>query len=126
MFRSLSLAATLIAGAGAMSEQGARPVIGKSSGPVTRPNPFFGKAKVVPEAAPGALAEDMSLAIPFSSRPTKLNGALVGDVGFDPLGLSNLWDLNWLRSAELKHGRVGMLATTGFLVQVCAAALSRA
>lgn len=59
----------------------------------------------------------MSEAIPFQERPAKLDGSLIGDIGFDPLGLSNLWDLNWLRAAELKHGRVGMLASLGFIVQ---------
>merc|ERR1712087_580754 len=40
--------------------------------------------------------------------------------GFDPLGLSTLgseYTLNWFRAAELKHSRVAMLATTGYLVQ---------
>ena len=40
-----------------------------------------------------------------------------GDVGFDPLGISGLIDVRWLREAELKHGRVCMLAATGMLVQ---------
>jgi len=38
---------------------------------------------------------------------------MAGDVGFDPLGLSNIddvgIDLYWLREAEIKHGRVAML-----------------
>eukprot|EP00953_Heterococcus_sp_UTEX-ZZ885_P022517 12456-Heterococcus_DN1.PRE.1 len=42
-----------------------------------------------------------------------------GDVGFDPLGLSNIDDLGidyyWLREAELKHSRVAMLAIAGVL-----------
>ena len=40
--------------------------------------------------------------------------------GFDPLGLANLGSdqtLAWFRAAELKHGRVAMLATTGYIVQ---------
>lgn len=39
---------------------------------------------------------------------------------FDPLGLANLGSestLAWFRAAELKHSRVAMLATTGYLVQ---------
>uniref|UniRef100_A0A7S0J1N8 Uncharacterized protein n=1 Tax=Calcidiscus leptoporus TaxID=127549 RepID=A0A7S0J1N8_9EUKA len=34
---------------------------------------------------------------------------------FDPLGLADKYDLNWLREAELKHGRVCMLAFAGFI-----------
>jgi len=44
---------------------------------------------------------------------------MAGDVGFDPLGLSNIddvgIDLYWLREAELKHCRVAMMAVVGFL-----------
>lgn len=34
---------------------------------------------------------------------------------FDPLNLADKYDLNWLREAELKHGRVCMLAYLGWL-----------
>jgi len=34
---------------------------------------------------------------------------------FDPLDLSSKYDVNWLREAELKHGRVCMLAFLGWL-----------
>lgn len=44
---------------------------------------------------------------------------MAGDVGFDPLGLSNIEDvgidLYWLREAEIKHCRLAMLAVVGFL-----------
>ena len=40
-----------------------------------------------------------------------------GNVEFDPLGFSDVYDVKWLREAELKHGRVSMLAVTGWLVQ---------
>jgi len=39
---------------------------------------------------------------------------------FDPMGLATLGSdetLAWFRAAELKHSRVAMLATTGYLVQ---------
>ena len=42
---------------------------------------------------------------------------LAADAGFDPLGFSDYYDLKWLREAEIKHGRVCMLAATGFCVQ---------
>jgi len=42
------------------------------------------------------------------------DGTLAGDAGFDPLGLSELntlgLDLYWFREAEIKHGRIAMLA----------------
>lgn len=38
-----------------------------------------------------------------------------GNKIFDPLNLASKYDVNWLREAELKHGRVTMLATVGFL-----------
>jgi light-harvesting complex I chlorophyll a/b binding protein 1 len=44
---------------------------------------------------------------------------MAGDVGFDPLGLSEIdgvgIDLYWLREAELKHCRLAMLAVAGVL-----------
>jgi light-harvesting complex I chlorophyll a/b binding protein 1 len=44
---------------------------------------------------------------------------MAGDVGFDPLGLSEIEavgiDLYWLREAEIKHARIAMLATVGFI-----------
>lgn len=49
--------------------------------------------------------------IPGSTMPFKT---------FDPLGLATLGSdstLAWFRAAELKHSRVAMLATTGYLVQ---------
>jgi len=65
------------------------------------------------------MAETKSTALPFLNRPRLLDGSMAGDVGFDPLGLSNIddvgIDLYWLREAEIKHGRVAMLATAGFL-----------
>ena len=39
---------------------------------------------------------------------------------FDPFGLSKDKDeetINWYRSAELKHGRISMLATLGIFIQ---------
>jgi hypothetical protein len=59
-----------------------------------------------------------SKAMPFLTQPPNLDGSMPGDVGFDPLGISTFLDVKWLREAELKHGRICMLAWTGCLVQV--------
>jgi hypothetical protein len=60
-------------------------------------------------------AGEMSKSLPFLLQPPALDGTMVGDVGFDPLGFTNNFDIKWLREAELKHGRVSMLATVGFV-----------
>jgi light-harvesting complex I chlorophyll a/b binding protein 1 len=63
-------------------------------------------------------AEEMSKSIPFLVRPEKLDGSLAGDMGFDPMRLSDIQaDLKYARWSELKHGRICMLAILGILVQ---------
>eukprot|EP00304_Pavlova_gyrans_P003909 CAMPEP_0206036242 /NCGR_PEP_ID=MMETSP1466-20131121/2627_1 /ASSEMBLY_ACC=CAM_ASM_001126 /TAXON_ID=44452 /ORGANISM="Pavlova gyrans, Strain CCMP608" /LENGTH=201 /DNA_ID=CAMNT_0053410689 /DNA_START=11 /DNA_END=616 /DNA_ORIENTATION=- len=62
------------------------------------------------------MAGEKSASIPFLPKPEALDGTLPGDVGFDPLGLSSTFDLKWMQEAELKHGRLCMLATLGFVV----------
>lgn len=57
-----------------------------------------------------------STALPWADKPLIGDGSIVGDAGFDPLNLANgPADLVWLRTAELKHGRLCMLATVGFV-----------
>jgi len=72
-----------------------------------------------------------SKAIPFLKQPKGLDGSLVGDYGFDPLGLATR-DLNLgsvekgrsvayvlrdYREAEIRHGRLAMLAALAWPVQ---------
>jgi len=72
-----------------------------------------------------------SIALPFASAPATLDGSMLGDVGFDPLGFSTtpvgpwfsglegrngvIGNLAWYREAELIHGRISMLAVVGFI-----------
>mmetsp|Transcript_13108 Transcript_13108/g.16552 ORF Transcript_13108/g.16552 Transcript_13108/m.16552 type:complete len:234 (-) Transcript_13108:26-727(-) len=60
-----------------------------------------------------ALSE-RSPCLPFLLRPQRCKG-YVGDVGFDPANFSSRWSMEYLREAELKHGRVCMLAWTGWV-----------
>eukprot|EP01031_Cornospumella_fuschlensis_P031278 gene31278-37799_t len=56
----------------------------------------------------------------FPENPTGLSGSLAPTGFFDPLGLSNGKDaatLKQWREAEIKHGRVSMLAAVGLLTQ---------
>ena len=48
----------------------------------------------------------MSESLPFALRPAALDGSMVGDVGFDPLGFAKTkGDLLNYREAEIKHAR---------------------
>lgn len=81
---------------------------------------FSGPAVRAPGASSVKMATgDKSQALPWAPRPVNLDGTLAGDVGFDPLGFSSksVEDLYRYREAELKHGRVCMLAVTGMLTQ---------
>jgi light-harvesting complex I chlorophyll a/b binding protein 1 len=64
-----------------------------------------------------AVSMQMSPSVPFLKQPKALDGSMVGDVGFDPLGLSSVADIKFLREAELKHCRVAMLAAAGSMFQ---------
>jgi len=57
--------------------------------------------------------------IPIFKRPDYMTGTIPGDMGFDPLGIGS-WDIcnmNFLREAEIKHGRVAMLGFAGIMVE---------
>ena len=69
-------------------------------------------APVVQRAAAPTMKK--SEALPFMEEPAHLAG-MVGNVGFDPLSLSTPQNIKWMREAELKHGRMTMLAWTGYV-----------
>jgi hypothetical protein len=62
-------------------------------------------------------AKPTSSSMPFLPKPMNLGGLPGAEVEFDPLGFSDTFDVRWLREAELKHGRVCMLATLGFAAE---------
>jgi len=57
---------------------------------------------------------EMSIAVPFLKRPTKLDGTHAGDIGFDPLGFTESNDLYTMMEAEIRHSRLAMLAVIGW------------
>jgi len=97
----------------------------------------FGKKKAAKKAAPAPVksAGGPSTALPWATAPAALDGSMVGDAGFDPLGFSELPlggyqplpfyigkechglkdTLTFYREAELMHGRIAQIAIVGFL-----------
>lgn len=51
---------------------------------------------------------------PFAGQQV-LKGWVGEEKGFDPLGVTDALPVYWVREAELKHGRLCMLATVGAL-----------
>lgn len=67
-----------------------------------------------------APAQQGARSMAISSSIEDMTGSTAPFPAFDPLDLASLGSestLAWFRAAELKHGRVAMLATTGYLVQ---------
>ena len=83
----------------------------------------------VPPSADAWANAGPSQALPFATAPATLDGSMIGDAGFDPLGFSTVpvgpWfngiegrdgqigNLNWYREAELIHGRIAQVAVLG-------------
>ena len=49
------------------------------------------------------------------SDPFRIGKYSVKGTIYDPLNLASTYDNNWLREAEIKHGRVCMLAFAGYV-----------
>merc|ERR1719222_203266 len=60
-------------------------------------------------------AKKYSASVPFLVHPKQLDGWVGGEKGFDPLGTTDAIPVYIMREAELKHGRVCMLATIGWI-----------
>lgn len=86
--------------------------------------------KSKPVASSGVSFNQPSQALPFTFGPDTLDGSMIGDVGFDPVGFSScdmaaffdkdatdsMSSLQWMREAEIAHGRIAQLAVLGFIV----------
>lgn len=66
---------------------------------------------------------DMAVSKPMNALPfltaaaCQSSGLADAETGFDPLYFSDFLDIKFLREAELKHGRICMLASTGYMAQ---------
>mmetsp|Transcript_4144 Transcript_4144/g.7571 ORF Transcript_4144/g.7571 Transcript_4144/m.7571 type:complete len:215 (-) Transcript_4144:58-702(-) len=56
-----------------------------------------------------------SRSVPFLDAPKNLPPSTPGSADFDPLGFSDYYDPKFLREAEIKHGRICMLASLGWV-----------
>jgi len=74
--------------------------------------------EAAPEEAEKPAAYVASESLPFLEYPPNLKG-YVGDVGFDPFRFSDFVPMDFLREAELKHGRICMMAAAGFAAVDC-------
>jgi len=74
----------------------------------------FAPTQIATSRASTQLAAEKSQALPFLAYPENLKG-YVGDAGFDPFRFSDFVPMDFLREAEIKHGRICMLAWTGFV-----------
>lgn len=85
----------------------------KESRPIVDPLNMYADVDAVDKQV-----DTMSRALPFVARPQHLNGSMVGDAGFDPLGLAAAGRdrLEFMRESELKHARIAMLAAAGWPV----------
>jgi hypothetical protein len=104
MLRSLAIFAAVVAQASAFAPGAVLPSAARRAPTASAPQMAV---------FPGSFSES----VPFLKQPAMLDGTLAGDVGFDPLGFSDIFDVKVLREAELKHGRIAMLAVLGWLVQ---------
>lgn len=66
---------------------------------------------------PTGVAKPMN-SLPFlQAAACQSSGLTDAATGFDPLYFSDFLDIKFLREAELKHGRICMLASTGYMAQ---------
>ena len=71
-----------------------------------------------PVAKTGTSLSAKSTALPFLEAPPNCEG-YVGNAGFDPFRFSDFAPVDFLREAELKHGRIAMMAWLGFVSVDC-------
>lgn len=95
------------------------PTLSLTSSPLLSRSSLCG-ARLARSAAPArgtVTMVEMSPSMPFLPKPKNLSKDMPGYTGFDPLALSEIFDVKWLQESEIKHGRVAMLGFIGIIVQ---------
>jgi len=113
----IAVLATLLAGASAFapaSFNGRRATLIREEAAAEAP----AEAEEAAEEEPAGPTYVASTALPFLEYPPNLAG-YVGDAGFDPFRFSDFVPMDFLREAELKHGRICQLAIVGFAAVDC-------
>mmetsp|Transcript_49507 Transcript_49507/g.107798 ORF Transcript_49507/g.107798 Transcript_49507/m.107798 type:complete len:271 (-) Transcript_49507:180-992(-) len=103
-FAVLSIAVGFVLGNSRMAGSRAK---GVARGAVVYSDPF--------PKLPDEPEQKMSAALPYLKYPAQLEGWVGGEKGFDPLSVTDALPVYLVREAELKHGRVCMLATVGWI-----------
>jgi len=78
---------------------------------------FCGGRQAVGRHSVATKALEASRSLPYLPKPKNIAGWVGEEAEFDPVGFSDWYDMKWLREAELKHGRVTMVATVGYVAQ---------
>lgn len=82
-------------------------------------NPLhFSSVTPTNNTAPVTSLSAKSQSLPFLDSPPNCEG-YVGNVGFDPFRFSDFAPVDFLREAELKHGRICMMAWLGYVSVDC-------
>jgi len=83
----------------------------------------FQGPSVAPSVVSRCAGASMAVSKPMNAMPfltaasCQSSGLVDAETGFDPLYFSDFLDIKFLREAELKHGRICMLASTGYMAQ---------
>jgi len=101
--------------AAAKAARAAEAAAAEGAPPAAEAEPAAAMASAVADPTYNMGQPGMSKSIPFLKQPVALDGSMAGDIGFDPLGLTEVVPLAWAREAELKHARVCMLAVAGYV-----------
>eukprot|EP00172_Hildenbrandia_rubra_P001812 Plantae.Rhodophyta-Hildenbrandia_rubra.ctg2423.p1 GENE.Plantae.Rhodophyta-Hildenbrandia_rubra.ctg2423~~Plantae.Rhodophyta-Hildenbrandia_rubra.ctg2423.p1 ORF type:complete len:245 (+),score=25.70 Plantae.Rhodophyta-Hildenbrandia_rubra.ctg2423:88-735(+) len=74
------------------------------------------KCKNEPQSANWTMQQTKSPSVPFMNKPPALEETMPGYAGFDPFYISSYLNVKWLQEAEIKHGRISMLAVLGAII----------